>query len=55
VIARGFCIQPVPAPATNERIVVSSFDFAGQVTFSSTPTTPASAPAKTNSAANPPR
>ncbi len=55
VIARGFCIQPVPAPATNERIVVSSFDFAGQVTFSSTPTPAAPAPAAMNSAANPPR
>jgi hypothetical protein len=34
VVARGFCIEPVPGLSANERIVVSSFDFAGQVTFS---------------------
>jgi hypothetical protein len=33
VVARGFCIEPVPGLSANERIVVSSFDFAGQVTF----------------------
>jgi hypothetical protein len=33
VIARGFCIEPVAGLSANERIVVSSFDFAGQVTF----------------------
>ncbi|HVY82269.1 MAG TPA: hypothetical protein VG994_14860 [Steroidobacteraceae bacterium] len=38
VVARGFCIEPVAGLAANERIVVSSFDFAGQVTFV-TPTT----------------
>ena len=54
VIARGFCIQPVPAPGTNERIVVSSFDFAGQVTFSSAPAPSAPSP-PTSSAANSPR
>jgi hypothetical protein len=34
VVARGFCIEPVAGLSANERIVVSSFDFAGQVTFS---------------------
>ncbi len=43
VIARGFCIEPVAGLTANERIVVSSFDFAGQVTFGSTP--PRSPPA----------
>jgi hypothetical protein len=33
VVARGFCIEPVAGLSANERIVVSSFDFAGQVTF----------------------
>lgn len=43
VIARGFCIEPVTAVSGNERIVVSSFDFAGQVIFGATapPTAPA--------------
>jgi hypothetical protein len=50
VIARGFCIQPVAALSANERIVVSSFDFAGQVIFGTaapgpTPDPPAAAPA----------
>jgi hypothetical protein len=49
VIARGFCIEPVAGLSANERIVVSSFDFAGQVTFGSTPSTPppAAAPGAT--------
>jgi hypothetical protein len=33
VIARGFCIEPIAGLTGNERIVVSSFDFAGQATF----------------------
>jgi hypothetical protein len=33
VIARGFCIAPVNALNNQEKIVVSSFDFAGSVTF----------------------
>jgi len=33
VIARGFCIAPVNALGDQEKIVVSSFDFAGSVTF----------------------
>lgn len=33
VIGRGFCIEPVTALSSEERIVISSFDFAGQVTF----------------------
>ncbi|HEU4626169.1 MAG TPA: hypothetical protein VFS52_15475 [Steroidobacteraceae bacterium] len=45
VVARGFCIEPVAGLATNERIVVSSFDFAGQVTFGTPATsTPEKAP-----------
>jgi hypothetical protein len=40
VVAKGFCIEPVAGLNANERIVVSSFDFAGQVTFSTTPVTP---------------
>lgn len=37
VIASGFCISPVPSLDTKERIVVSSFDFAGRVSFTSRP------------------
>lgn len=33
VIARGFCIAPASALQSHERIFVSSFDFAGSVTF----------------------
>jgi hypothetical protein len=44
VIARGFCIEPVTAVSGNERIVVSSFDFAGQVIFSATAPPPTPAP-----------
>lgn len=44
VVARGFCIDPVSALNANERIVVSSFDFAGQVAFGSTPAKPAAPP-----------
>jgi hypothetical protein len=33
VIARGFCIEPASGVAGDERIVVTSFDFAGRVTF----------------------
>jgi hypothetical protein len=46
VIASGFCIEPANALNAKERIVVSSIDFAGSVTF--TPradTTPAPPPA----------
>ena len=46
VVARGFCIEPVSALSAEERIVVSSFDFAGHVIYSGTaasrPPTPAS-------------
>ena len=48
VVARGFCIEPVAALNANERIVVSSFDFAGQVTFNNPP---AKAPAPAATAA----
>jgi hypothetical protein len=47
VIARGFCTEPASALNANERIVVSSFDFAGRATFvdaaAKTPSTPAAA------------
>jgi hypothetical protein len=33
VIARGFCIEPVSSLSANERLVVSSFDFAGKILF----------------------
>jgi hypothetical protein len=33
VIARGFCIAPVTALHAEDRILISSFDFAGSVTF----------------------
>jgi hypothetical protein len=33
VIARGFCIAPVQALNSEQTILVSSFDFAGNVTF----------------------
>jgi hypothetical protein len=33
VSARGFCIAPVKALNTEEKILVNSFDFAGNVTF----------------------
>ena len=39
VIGSGFCIEPVSTLSSDERIVVSSFDFAGRVTF-----TPAAKP-----------
>ena len=48
VVARGFCIEPVEAlsASANERIVVSSFDFAGKVAFSpEAPKTPLAKPA----------
>jgi hypothetical protein len=35
VVARGFCVGPASALAGNERILVSRFDFAGRVTFTS--------------------
>jgi hypothetical protein len=33
VIARGFCIAPAKALNDGQTILVSSFDFAGRVTF----------------------
>jgi len=41
VVARGFCVEPANALNKNERILVSSFDFAGRVTFDSTAPPPA--------------
>jgi hypothetical protein len=37
VIARGFCIDPVNALHTQEKILITSFDFAGSVTFEDLP------------------
>ena len=37
VIARGFCITPVKALNSEERILVNSFDFAGNITFEDVP------------------
>jgi hypothetical protein len=34
VIARGFCTAPATALSGSERIVVSSFDFAGRISYS---------------------
>jgi len=42
VVASGFCTEPANTLNDKERIVVSSFDFAGRVTF--TPTPPAATP-----------
>ena len=35
VVARGFCTAPATAVDQSERIVMSSFDFAGRISFSS--------------------
>jgi len=40
VIAKGFCIAPASAFNADERIIVSSFDFAGEVIYSSTSASP---------------
>jgi hypothetical protein len=50
VIARGFCIEPVSALNADERIVVSSFDFAGHVIFSN----PAAKPQPPNAGSSAP-
>lgn len=33
VVGSGFCIEPVSTLGSEERIVISSFDFAGRITF----------------------
>jgi hypothetical protein len=33
IVARGFCIAPVPALAAGDQILINSFDFAGSVSF----------------------
>jgi hypothetical protein len=43
IVARGFCISPASTLNNAQRILVSSFDFAGQATFGAAP--PAGAPA----------
>jgi hypothetical protein len=40
VVASGFCIEPANTLNEKERIVVSSFDFAGRVTYTPAPATP---------------
>jgi hypothetical protein len=33
IVARGFCLGPASNPARTERVIVTSFDFAGRVEF----------------------
>jgi hypothetical protein len=33
IVARGFCIGPASNPTRSERVVITSFDFAGRVEF----------------------
>jgi len=33
IVARGFCIGPASNPTHTERVVITSFDFAGRVEF----------------------
>jgi len=33
IVARGFCIGPASNPPNTERVVITSFDFAGRVEF----------------------
>jgi hypothetical protein len=33
VVARGFCMGPASNPAQSERLVITSFDFAGRIEF----------------------
>lgn len=37
VIARGFCTAPAANPARSERLLVTSFDFAGRVSYEDEP------------------
>lgn len=55
VVARGFCIAPVTAVSGDERIVVSSFDFAGHVTFGTAPESTQKPTASSNPASEPSR
>lgn len=55
VVARGFCIAPVTAVSGDERIVVSSFDFAGHVTFGTAPESTQKPTASSNPAPEPSR
>lgn len=43
VIARGFCTAPAANPERNERLLVTSFDFTGRVTYEDEPADAASA------------
>jgi hypothetical protein len=40
VVASGFCTEPANTLNDKERIIVSSFDFAGRVTYTPTPPAP---------------
>ena len=42
VVASGFCTEPANTLNDKERIVVSSFDFAGRITYAPTSSTPQS-------------
>ena len=33
IVARGFCLGPASNPARTERVIITSFDFAGRVEF----------------------
>jgi hypothetical protein len=48
VVASGFCTEPANTLNDKERIVVSSFDFAGRVTFTPQPSAPVPPPAPTS-------
>ena len=53
VIGSGFCTEPANTLNEKERIVVSSFDFAGRVTYTRKPTAPAPAAAPAVTSASP--
>lgn len=54
VIARGFCVEPANDLSAVERIVVSSFDFAGHVTYANPAPNAPPAPAPASPVAAPP-
>lgn len=53
VVASGFCTEPANTLNEKERIVVSSFDFAGRVTYTRKPTGAAPVAAPTATPASP--
>ena len=44
VVASGFCTEPANSLNDKERIVVSSFDFAGRLTYAPTSSSPKGSP-----------